>query len=541
MKKRKLVPREINQGAVLYDVERAPIEYWTLKQLIDYYIKIFIDESFQRPYCWSPKEVISWVNSILFNRIPSIFTIADNQSCADWCDKITPLLSDSSDYFKNIIEVHKCPSTSIDGNGRTTSTVGFFVPKADWPKQFPRKLYGNEQYEFTFPKGFKPSVIGFDDDGNEVSFNHSWKKREKLPFANFPEELKIIILNRKVLVSKLIRATQGDCHNEFIDLNKQHKITAQEDRQAYPSDYSNYVRNFTKLLFWIPTKVPKLTIQGRKIDEFVHICMVYITEKDKREEHIASKASLNEAYKFEASLTEINMVPAKTILNNAFRIKKEQDSQDILKEIHIFFNWIMYYVYCIETNQKIHSEARLFELFLAVHRTLWKDKKTLWYIEKKQQPFSQLCTSYRGIKILPRLNAIIKKMTKLLSKPKNIDIMTMADYGVKDPNRLFNRIQKEELWFIQGGVLSHIDKKGNVVKYKDAICPKTKKKIPYREIHDATRWGGDHYPIKWTDNGPTTVENGRLIWQSANKSDGCRPANEIPYKPNTQSSEMIYV
>jgi hypothetical protein len=63
-----------------------------------------------------------------------------------------------------------------------------------------------------------------------------------------------------------------------------------------------------------------------------------------------------------------------------------------------------------------------------------------------------------------------------------------------DPNRIATPKQRYDLWVKQ-----------------NHHCTLSKKFIPLREIYDASKWQADHYPIRHTDGGPTTVENMRLI------------------------------
>ena len=49
-------------------------------------------------------------------------------------------------------------------------------------------------------------------------------------------------------------------------------------------------------------------------------------------------------------------------------------------------------------------------------------------------------------------------------------------------------------------------------------CTETGKNIPVQEINDASKWAADHYPILHSKNGPTTVDNGRLIDYEAHKA-----------------------
>ena len=555
--KSQLVPRDWNPHKAIYDIKAIP-ETWTIQKLLEEYFTTYIDYAFQRPYTWTENDVMEFITSIIRNNLRSKITIASPQDCANFVKKLAPLEAPSVNYFQKIINKtapivnKKYNGISIDGMGRTTSAIAFMLVKAMWPKKSEGFPY-TEELKYTFEKDDRFKTDEIDENGNKIEFVYTFPETRKLKFSEFPDELKAIMLNRKISIDIITKATEMDCHREFIIINKNHIITPQDSRQAIPSTYSEWLRKSAKKHFFLTNHSTKVKVQGRSLDQFLHTCYMYRGDTKKRKSGFSGKTILDQPYKYQKTLTELNYIESTTIINGAFTLLKKYDKEHILHDIGTIFNWYMYYVWCKETNQKIHNEKRLVELFLTVHTTAYVDKNKKWYVEQKDMGFAGLCTSMMPRKTIPRLHFLIEKMNEALCRSENKNIMTIVEPYEKDINRLFNRHQKFIMWKMQDGNLPHYDNDNNFVPYKDATCPCCGKKIPYREIYDGTKWGGDHYPVDYEDGGKTVVNenfpndetgeihNGRLICQSKNKKRGGRPLKEVPYKPVTEHAEIAYV
>jgi CRISPR/Cas system Type II protein with McrA/HNH and RuvC-like nuclease domain len=76
--------------------------------------------------------------------------------------------------------------------------------------------------------------------------------------------------------------------------------------------------------------------------------------------------------------------------------------------------------------------------------------------------------------------------------------------SVLDPERLFTKAQRYEMWVKQ-----------------DGKCPVTGKTILEEDINNHDMWAADHI-IPYSKGGPTTVENGQLIDKKANQSKSAK-------------------
>ena len=101
--------------------------------------------------------------------------------------------------------------------------------------------------------------------------------------------------------------------------------------------------------------------------------------------------------------------------------------------------------------------------------------------------------------------------------------------GERDVKRFYTAKDRYELWLKQGGSHTMLNEEtGELVEGTDAICPVSKKTIPYMEIQNGRLWEADH--IKpWSKGGRTTIENGQLIKKAYNrvKSDSMPEEEEF--------------
>ena len=496
--------RRCNTGGIIYQSDGIPMQV-TLGWLCENIAQIYVDLAFQRPEAWSILDKMGYIESVVRNNGNSCLVLADVKDCAKFCKNLGPEYEDDYEYFMKIAKTHKY--LSIDGNNRTVSIAEWF------------NLAGDDKGTKGFANKFAglPYNLWAIHDKTGVRIEFCGTLGGKIKYKDLPSDVKDILWNRNVTIEMIHEATRWDCHYKFLAINKMKKISNQENRQGLASEWSEFIRIEKEKFEWICKRVDTLTVKMRKIDEFILALYLHCGYDEIVK---LNKTKFDEPYDYKKTPAELNQKTSKTIIHRALKLVEDHDDNNELNGIHTLFNWVMYYNYCVKNKMIIYNDVELLKTFIAVQNTLLKDTTLITMDGNKPFNFRGCCSAFTVKKMSACFEYLVREMSMKLTD-NIIKVNEFSDID-KDLLRIFTPKQRYELWEKAGGVVQHYDENGNYVPYQDAVCEITGRNIPLREVLDGSRWEADHI-IKWEDNGPTTVENGRLIAKRENRRMGGRP------------------
>ena len=490
---------------------------YSLRDLTGMYLKICLDERFQRPIAWEKKNRDGFISSIMREKGNVNFCLASAKECMDYC--LDNGDSVSAEYFRKISADYKW--VSIDGNNRLVVFHNFI----------------NNKLEIDFGKNGKPEpykINVYDEDKKSETYGEVIKSFSgvlgKSTYENLPLDFKEYFDERCMYVEDLQGSTRYDCQEKFININSMVTLTAMELRTAIICHFSDFIREFSLDYRWIENQVSKISVKGRVLDEFILACFVHLGS-DK-----ISGIGLNEynaPYKDESCSTYLRKFASKNILKKALKtFKKFVDlgRAEITKK-HQLFNWVMVYDYW--TKNGVHFDAdELYKNFLGAHNSLTKDHKFLHSEGSKVFDYTGCNSAFNSGKMTARLtvlNELIMKNEKLFTFDEVEKKVDVTYTGKRDVKRFYTAKDRYELWLKQGGSLTTLNEETNeVVEGTDAMCPVSKETIPYMEIQNGRLWEADHMK-PWSKGGRTTIENGQLIKKAYNrvKSDSMPEEEEF--------------
>ena len=493
---------------------------YSLRNLAGMYLKIYLDERFQRPIAWEQKNRDGFISSIMREKGNVNFCIASVKECMEYC--LEKGLSLDAEYFRMISTDYKW--VSIDGNNRLVVLHNFINGVKDEDGNELEIDFGSDPYEINI----------YDEDKNSETYGEVIKSFSKVlgksTYENLPLDFKEYFDERCMYVEDLQGSTRYDCQEKFININSNVTLTAMELRTAIICHFSDFIREFSLDYRWIGKQVSTITVKGRILDEFILACFVHLGS-----DKISSIAfgQYNAPYNDESCSTYLRKTVSKNILKKTLKTFKRFVNLGTaeIKGKHELFNWIMVYDYW--TKNGVHFDANeLYKNFLGAHNLLLKSPKGLHSENSKVFNYAGCNSAFNSGKLTARLtalNEIIMKNEKLFTF-KEIEKKVDVTYtGERDPKRCYTAKDRYEMWLKQGGSLTTFNEETNeVIEGTDAICPESGEPIPYMEIQNGRLWEADH--IKpWSKGGRTTIENGQLIKKAYNrvKSDSMPEEEEF--------------
>ena len=239
-----------------------------------FYNNSIAPEEFQRPLSWGPEQKEKYFWSILMNRIEGTIVVVNvpkalaaikryasqNESC--------PSISKAIQLFEEVIQKGK-KWIIIDANNRVSFICDLLSDN------------------YTIPDGEYEYIP--DSDDNFCGTFTVTKRNNK--FSQLPEFVQEAIYSRVAVISEYVQTDWQGMSIAFINTNSMVAPNEQEIRNAYYSDWPEYIRNLRKLhlnlLGWV-FKDPTKRYAG---DEFLLDCIamdmagIQDTENQKTFEH----------------------------------------------------------------------------------------------------------------------------------------------------------------------------------------------------------------------------------------------------------------
>jgi hypothetical protein len=472
------------------------------------YLKIYLDERFQRPIAWNKTNRDGFISSIMREKGNVNFCIASVKECMEYC--LEKGLTLDAEYFRIISVDYKW--VSIDGNNRLVVLHNFINGVKDEDGNELEIDFGSEPYEINI----------YDEDKNSETYGEVIKSFSKIlgksTYENLPLDFKEYFDERCMYVEDLQGSTRYDCQEKFININSNVTLTPMELRTAIICHFSDYIREFSLNYRWIENQVSKISVKGRNLDEFVLACFVYLGS-----DKISSigKTEYDLPYKDESCSTYLRKITSKITLKKALKTFKRFVDLGIaeITNKHELFNWVMVYDYW--TKSGVHFDVNeLYKNFKGAHNSLMKSDKHIFRDKGNPYTYSGCNSAFNVGKMIARLtalNELIMKNEKLFTFDEVEKKVDETYTGERDIKRFYTAKDRYELWLKQGGSHTMLNEEtGKLVEGTDAICPVSKKTIPYMEIQNGRLWEADH--IKpWSKGGRTTIENGQLIKKAYNR------------------------
>lgn len=411
--------------------------------------KIGLDLSFQSEARWDPKQKSEFITSLIKGMAPSRIIIANIESCLE--ESIEDSLC--YNYFTDWLNRGK-DGISIDGNNRTQTIDEYLNDKV-----------GIEHGEYNLPNG--TIVI---NEKNDL-------------FNTHPKLLKEHInSNIRIAVCEYVNASRADLSELFKNINNGVALNPQELRNATLVPFAEEVRKLAKQYTGAFKYIFK-TNNRRAIDEQIVNMSVYYSYG--ASEGISKKDKDN-AYLDESTVWH-NFKGAKKAIEDTFKLVDKYANAGF-KDVSTLLNLFIAVTYLQKEKRNIVDKERFFKWFMATENARVGDSTKLVETKTESRDYEGCNTSTSDVYLVARYNYILKDLQTISS-----DVVTPVD-----PERLFSRAQRYEMWSRQKGV-----------------CPQTGKVIPEEDINNHDVWAADHV-IPYSKGGPTALENGELVCKQYN-------------------------
>lgn len=441
--------------------------------------KSFLDESFMSPSRWLEKQIQDYLISVFQNMCLTPFILVDVKLCLARATN-----QKDKDYYQKVLD-KGYEYITCDSNNRQIAL---------WK--------GVKEGTITLPVGtftiLKKQIT--------IKPNTKWK--------DLPADARAVILPRSIPVQYVEKATRKDLALIFYRVNLGMTQNPQEMRQSWESDFAQPNRDLCKTLY--PTLlasqvITQKDVNRRVVDEIVLDTAIFAftkfdtrINKPTRDSHYAEESSLMNVFPVVKRAWKNITIPAcsppKKLKNG-----KEKKVKPIVS-VRSILNNIMLRIWLEQNDYKIVDGADF---------DTWVWTTDLDFLEPKPEDQIKFTHPSAGITYpyvsAGRRDAFYMKWNFDLFLGKLTETKGLIELVENDEQRLFTPSQKYTLWKRQNG-----------------ICPETNEKIPLEEILDSNKWQGDHYPIRWIDKGPTTVENGQLICASVNAAKANQKSLVIP-------------
>jgi 5-methylcytosine-specific restriction endonuclease McrA len=417
--------------------------------------KIGLDLSFQSEARWDPKQKSDFITSLIKGMAPSRIIIANIESCLE--ESVEDSLC--YNYFTDWLNRGK-DGISIDGNNRTITIDEYLNDKV-----------AIQHGEYNLPIG---AIIV-----NE--------KNDR--FNTHPKLLKEHINNNiRISICEYTKASRADLSELFKNINNGVALNPQELRNATLVPFADEVRKLAKQYGSAFKHIFK-TNNRRVIDEQIVNMSVYysygasegISKKDKDNAYIDN------------STVWKNFKGAKKAIEETLKLVDKYGNAGF-KDVSTLMNLFISIVHLQKEERNIVDKERFFKWFMATENARVADSTKLVETKTESRDYEGCNTSTSDVYLVARYNYITKDLQTIPT-----DIVTLVD-----PERLFSRAQRYEMWSRQGGV-----------------CPRTDKVIPEEDINNHELWAADHV-IPYSKGGATTIENGELVCKEYNLAKGAK-------------------
>jgi hypothetical protein len=417
--------------------------------------KVGLDLSFQSEARWEATTKTEYVTSLIKGMAPSRIIVANIESCMEEFTEG----DDNYNYFDGWYNQGK-EYISVDGNNRTRTIDEYLNGKVSI-------AHG----EYNLPDA--TVVIGENND----------------KFINHPKVLREHITNNiKISICEYVKATRSDLSELFTNINNGVPLNPQELRNAILVPYADEIRKLAKKYSSAFQYIFKKGNGRRVIDEQLVNLSVYYAYG---ENHGISKKDKDNAYEDNSTVWNYFNKGGKKAIEETLQLVESYGNAGF-KDVHTLMNLFIAVCHINKEKRKIINKEKFFKWFMATENARVGDLTKLVETKTESRDYEGCNQSTSDVYLVARYNYIIKDLQMIPS-----DIITSVD-----PERLFGRSQRYEMWSKQEGK-----------------CPRTGKIIPEEEINNHDLWAADHV-IPYSKGGATTVENGELVCKQYNLSKG---------------------
>jgi hypothetical protein len=420
--------------------------------------KVGLDLSFQSEARWESNTKTEYVTSLIKGMAPSRIIVANIESCME--EFIEG--DNNHEYFDKWYNLGK-EYISVDGNNRTRTIDEYLNGQV---------TIAHGEYNLTDAT----VIIGENND----------------KFINHPKALKDHITNNiKISICEYVKATRSDLSELFTNINHGVPLNPQELRNAILVPYAEEIRKLAKQYNGAFKYIFKKGNGRRVIDEqLVNLSVYYVYGATEG----ISKKDKDNAYGDNSTVWN-NWKGAKKSIEDTLELV-ESYADAGFKDVSTLMNLFIAVCHVNKEKRKIIDKQKFFKWFMATENARVGDTTKLIDTKTESRDYEGCNTSTSDVYLIARYEYIAKDLQMVPS-----DIVTAVD-----PERLFNRHQRWEMWSKQEGK-----------------CPRTGKIIPEDEINNHELWAADHV-IPYSKGGPTTVDNGELVCKEYNLVKG----NKMP-------------
>jgi hypothetical protein len=217
------------------------------------YINFTAPEQFQRPEAWKAKDRKAFFDSILMNRVEGTYVLVDIQQCM--CKLEKEVIFDLKTYnlFKSLLDAG-FDYIVLDGNNRFC---------------FISSLLGDE---YSIP----PGEYEFISDTDNCSVSTFTVKRGDDKFSDLPKRVQKCIIERQCTISEYTQICLKGMSEVFANVNSGVPLNGQELRNAYCTEWADYVRKIRYEISSLLVKMYKdykLRLRG---DEWIVNCLDFV-------------------------------------------------------------------------------------------------------------------------------------------------------------------------------------------------------------------------------------------------------------------------
>lgn len=210
-------------------------------------------EQFQRPEAWKSNDRKAFFNSILMNRVEGTYVLVDIHQCM--CKLEKKVIFDMKTYnlFKSLLS-EGFDYIVLDGNNRFC---------------FISSLLSDE---YSIP----PGEYEFISDEDICSISTFTVKRGNDKFSDLPRRVQKCIIERQCVISEYTQICLQGMSEVFANVNSGVPLNGQELRNAYCTEWADYVRKIRYEISSLLAKMYKnykLRLRG---DEWIVNCLDFV-------------------------------------------------------------------------------------------------------------------------------------------------------------------------------------------------------------------------------------------------------------------------
>jgi len=200
----------------VYPIKKVPV-VMSIKTLVAEFADWTIAPGeFQRPLAWTKTDKEKYFNSILMDRLEGSFVFVDLVSAIKKLQSLDPG-NRAYGFFKSLRDKNR-KYIILDANNRLNMMKSLI--RDEWT------IPNNDEYTYLF--GDKVETFKVTSANNK--------------FSKLPEEVKNEILKRSVTVSEYTQIDYKGLSEVFLNVNSGQPLKAQEKRNAYGTEWADYVR-----------------------------------------------------------------------------------------------------------------------------------------------------------------------------------------------------------------------------------------------------------------------------------------------------------